>query len=157
MPEISKTYKLPKAVLAFHLFRITIVWLLGVVPVWLLSHDWKATLSLAVILLIMGVVVFFVAYLEYYYFSIEVGVDSFTIKSGIIVKNIKTIAFKSIQSVDVSYDPIIRAFDLVLVKVWSSSPQQFNINNGESNNRPEFSFYMSKEEAEALKQEVARQ
>jgi|GEM_PF-1759440 len=155
MSDTIKSYKLPKAVLAFHLFRVVSIWLLGVVPTWLLSHDLSVTLFLAVILFILGAIIFFIAYLDYHYFSIEIGVDSLTIKSGIIVKNIKTIAFKAIQSVDVSYDPVIQVFDLVLVKVWSSSPQQFHINDGDSTNRPELAFYMSKAEAEALKQEVA--
>ena len=156
MPEELKSYKLPKEVLAFHLFRVSLIWLVGVLPTWFLSRDWKLTLTLALILFILGSIIFFISYLEYYYFSIEVGADSLTVKSGIIIKNIKTIAFRSIQSVDVSYDPIIQAFSLVLVKVWTSSPQQLNLQAGESSNRPEFTFYLSREEAEALKQEVAK-
>ncbi|MEI7620721.1 MAG: PH domain-containing protein [Candidatus Falkowbacteria bacterium] len=135
MSETFKSYKLPKSVLAFHLVRIISIWLLGVLPTWFLSRDINLTLFLALILTILGSIIFFVAYLDYYYFSMEVGVDSFTIKSGIIFKNIKTIAFKAIQSVDVSYDPVIQIFDLVVVKVWTSSPQQFNINSGDSSNR----------------------
>jgi membrane protein YdbS with pleckstrin-like domain len=155
MAEIAKTYKLPRTVLAFHLFRVVMIWLVGILPTWWLSRDLKLTLYLALILFILGAIIFFVAYLEYYYFSLTVGVDSLTVKSGVIVKNIKTIAFKSIQSIDVSYDPLIQVFGLVVVRVWSSSPQQFNLNSGDSHNRPDFLFYLTKTEAEALKQEVA--
>lgn len=156
MSENFKSYKLPKSVLVFYLVRIILVWLLGVLPIWFLSRDLGLTLSLALILTILGFIIFFVAYLDYYYFSLDLGIDSFTVKSGIIFKNIRTIAFKAIQSIDVSYDPVIQIFNLVVVKVWTSSPQQFNINSGDSSNRPEFTFYMSQEEAEALKQEVAK-
>ncbi|PJA10328.1 hypothetical protein COX68_00790 [Candidatus Falkowbacteria bacterium CG_4_10_14_0_2_um_filter_41_15] len=155
MAAILKSYKLPRAVLAFHLFQVIILWLVGVLPTWWLSRDLKLTLYLALILFILGAIIFFIAYLEYYYFSLEVGPDSFTVRSGVIVKNMKTIAFKSIQSIDVSYDPLIQVFGLVVVRVWSSSPQQFNLNSGDSRNHPEFSFYLTKAEAEALKQEAA--
>jgi len=155
MAEIVKTYKLPKTVLAFHLGRVIIVWLLGVAPTWWLSRDLKLTLYLALILFILGAIVLFIAYLEYYYFSLELGSDSLTVKSGVIVKSLKTIAFKSIQSVDVSYDPLIQIFGLVIVRVWSSSPQQFNLNSGDSHNRPDLAFYLTKAEAEILKQSVA--
>lgn len=154
MLENIKSYKLPKSVLAFYLFKIIIVFLLGIVPTWFLSHDLKLTLSLALILFILGLIIFFVYYLEYYYFSLEVGSDSFTVRSGVIVKNIKTISFNSIQSIDISYDPLIQVFDLVIVRVWSSSPQQFNLTAGDSRNRPDFAFYMSRIEAENLKQKV---
>jgi len=155
MAEILKSYKLPRAVLAFHLFRVAILWLVGVLPTWWLSRDVKLTLYLALILFILGAVIFFIAYLGYYYFSLEVGADGLTVKSGVIVKNIKTIAFKSIQSIDISYDPLIQVFGLVVVRVWSSSPQQFNLNSGDSHNRPDLAFYLTRAEAEALKQEAA--
>jgi len=155
MSDIIKSYKLPKSVLAFHLIRIIIVWLVGILPTWFLSQDLKLTMSLALILFILGAIIFFVAYLEYYYFTLEIGVDSFTVRSGIIVKNIKTIAFRSIQSLDVRYDPFLQIFALAVVNIWSSSPEQLNVNSGSSNNRPAFSFYMTRFEAEALKQSIA--
>ena len=154
MSEILKFYKLPRTVLTFNLFRVLGVWLVGVVPTWFLSRDLKLTLVLAVILLVFGVIIFFVSYLEYSNFSLELGAKSLTVKSGIIIKKNKTIAFDLIQSLDINYDPLIKIFDLVRVKIWTSSPQQINLNSGESNNQSELYFYLSSEDAEVLKQMI---
>lgn len=156
MAEVLKSYKMPKSVLAFHLVRIGLVFLIGVLPTWFLSHDFKLTGTIALLLGLLGVIVFFILYLEYYYFSIAVESDRFTVRSGIIIKNIKTIAFNSIQTIDVTYDPIIWVFNLVVLRIWTASPEQLNISGGDSASRPVLAFYMSKAEAEAIKDLVAR-
>jgi len=92
------------------------------------------------------------SYLDYINFNVVIGGQNITVNSGIIVKQSKTLNFSSVQTVDIVNNPWLAMFGLNLIRIWSSSPQQLNIQGGTSVNEPEAIFYLTRADAQEFRQ-----
>jgi uncharacterized membrane protein YdbT with pleckstrin-like domain len=92
------------------------------------------------------------SYLDFINFNVVIGEHNLTVNSGIIVKQSKTLNFSSVQTVDIVNNPWLAMFGLNLIRIWSSSPQQLNIQGGTTANAPEAIFYLTRADAQEFKQ-----
>jgi membrane protein YdbS with pleckstrin-like domain len=101
---------------------------------------------------------FFVAFplwvydiLSYNCTSFMVGEEAVTINSGIVFKRSTSIAYKQVQNITTSRGPLAALFGFSKVSIWTASPSQIVIQQGNSDNRPAGSLVLKTENAEALK------
>ena len=72
--------------------------------------------------IVLGLTLFFVivislAFIRYWFFRYQIGVDSILIREGVLKKNQLDIKFKRIQAVNTIQNVIFRPFDLVTVQL----------------------------------------
>jgi uncharacterized protein len=96
----------------------------------------------------------------YLLFSYEVTQTSLTVKSGILFRQYETIPFDRMQVVDNERGPLLMIFGLTMIRMWTSSPDQFNIDtdNGtaSSHAEPDATLIIGKNDAETLKAYMTR-
>ncbi len=103
-----------------------------------------------VIVIIFGLPFYIYITLVYNSRSFVVNDDNITINSGIFVKKSKMIPFKMIQSINRKQGIFAGMFGITTVDIWTSSPSQININDGNTTNRPDGSIILTDEDANWL-------
>ncbi len=89
--------------------------------------------------------------LDYACINFIVSEKTLTINSGILIKKSKSIPFSSIQNIIIKKGIIAMIFGVSRINIWTASPGQIRINNGNSENRPSGSLLIMNEDAEWLK------
>jgi membrane protein YdbS with pleckstrin-like domain len=164
MPELNAPKRQPLAVLWY-----TLIAPLALSVLVLALGLFASTLStigaaLAAAALIAALVAFLLilSYPVLYYvlFSYEVSNSSLTVKSGIIFRQYETIPFDRMQVVDNERGPLLMIFGLTMIRMWTSSPDQFNIDiensTASSHAEPDATLIIGKDDAEALKSYMTR-
>lgn len=103
--------------------------------------------------LFIGIPVFIWFYLQFKAMSFTVGDNKLTINYGIIMKKSKTLLFNSIQTIDVETDALQGSFHVSEVKIWTASPNQFNLRKA-GKEKPDGILYLLSEDAHQLKEMV---
>lgn len=156
MITLNQVYKLPRTILIFNFVRAYIIFFIGILPLLFLGSDLKILLALGGLLFILSTIIYVLLYLDYINFSLVIGEKGITVNSGILIKHSKVISFSSIQTVEYSLNPVSYILGVVLVKIWTGSAGQFNLNGQNNSNYPELSFYITPDEAKWLKEYVAQ-
>jgi membrane protein YdbS with pleckstrin-like domain len=94
--------------------------------------------------------------LDYACISYVVSEKTITINSGILVKRSKSIPFESIQNTTSNRGPMAMIFGISRINIWTASPAQIQIRNGNSENRPSGSLLLRKDDVEWLKEHILK-
>lgn len=92
--------------------------------------------------------------LHYACISYVVKENTITINSGVLIKKSKSIPFANVQDVNTSRGIISMMFGVSKINIWTASPGQIQINNGNSTNKPTGSLTLNKEDATWLQQHI---
>ena len=92
-------------------------------------------------------------YLSIYYSRLIFIVenDKITINSGVIIRRSKSIPFDKVQNVENVGGILLRLFGLSRVNIWTSSPEQIQVNKKETTYRPDGRLELNTPDAEWLK------
>jgi uncharacterized membrane protein YdbT with pleckstrin-like domain len=103
-----------------------------------------------------GLMIFIALWKLLKYACINYFVDdkSLIINSGVFVKRSKYIPFSSIQNITVKKGLILMICGVSQVNIWTSSPSQIQIVNGNSENRPSGLLFLDDVDAEWLKNHI---
>lgn len=148
MIEKSVKNKIPINYFWYAFVKITLLLWLVTIP---FSIAGAGPEAYKVIFWLFGVPILLYLYLSYKNFSYMIDDNKITTYSGILSKRTKTIAFSTIQNIETNSGVISRIFKISGINIWTSSPSQIEIRRGESDNRPDMSFYLSIEDAEKIK------
>ena len=88
--------------------------------------------------------------------NFEVSEKTITINSGILIKKSKSIPFDSVQNINNSRGLVAMIFGVSKINIWTASPGQIHINNGNSENRPSGSLLIARNDAEWLKDYILK-
>jgi uncharacterized membrane protein YdbT with pleckstrin-like domain len=105
------------------------------------------------IFIFIGIPVFIWFCLQFKAMSFTVGDNKLTINYGIVVKKSKTLLFNSIQTIDVETNALQELFHVSEVKIWTASPNQFNLRKA-GKEKPDGTLYLLSEDAHQLKEMV---
>ena len=91
----------------------------------------------------------------------EVNAKKFTVSEneitesgGILFKYSVSVPFIKAQNVVTTANPLMYIFNLERLSAWTSSPSQISIREGQSDNRPDLSLILNKEDAENVKKRI---
>ena len=79
-----------------------------------------------------------------------------TINSGILIKNSKSIPFDSVQNINNSKGLLAMIFGVSKINIWTASPAQIQINNGNSYSNPSASLFLNHNDAEWLRDYILK-
>lgn len=144
MIEKSIKNEMPSSYLWYAFVKISLLLWLITLPFSLTGHGMDA---FRVVFGLFGIPIFIYLYLSYKNFSYIIDDDKITTYTGILSKRTKTISFNTIQNVETDSGIISRIFKIAEINIWTSSPSQIEINRGDSNNKPDISFYLSIEDS----------
>lgn len=154
-------YHQPSKLKGYYLFNIILFCLFASLPLagisyWQNEQPFFQTWGMLAFGLfgVLGIIIYLYLYLEYSFFRFMVSPDGLTINSGIIVKGSRTITLPAIQSIDYTKDPIMAIFGIQQVRVWTSSPQQIEIKDGQTHNVAAATFFIVPEDFEELKKSL---
>lgn len=142
--------KLPAKIKAYWLTQIISVFAVAVALSFTVPFSWMTGLVSGFGLL-LGACAYIYLLLYFHFFSFVVEDKKITINSGIIIKRSKTISFDQIQSVDNVRGILAQVFGLTKTNIWTSSPQQINLQSGQSQNLPDVSIILLREDGDWLK------
>ncbi|NTV22461.1 MAG: PH domain-containing protein [Candidatus Yonathbacteria bacterium] len=89
--------------------------------------------------------------IKYRYVFLTIEKDALIINSGIILKRSMLIPFDTIQNINDIRGPVSSMFNFVKVRIWTASPSQIYIKNGNSNNRPNGVLWLETKDVEDLR------
>jgi uncharacterized membrane protein YdbT with pleckstrin-like domain len=151
MINLNTPNKLPKKVKWCALTKLTLTIFLLSSPFLLFSTVvWFPIFILLIIFLVIPV--FLCLAVFYNLISFIVENDRLTINSGVFTKRSKSITFDKIQNITNVGNIVDRIFGLSWIKIWTASPSQINIRNGDSQNKPDMVLWLNKDDSEWLKQ-----
>jgi len=94
--------------------------------------------------------------LDYACISYVISEHMITINSGILIKRSKSIPFAGVQNINNSRDPISMIFGISKINIWTASPSQIQINNGNSENAPSGLLLLRDDDAVWLKDYILK-
>jgi len=89
--------------------------------------------------------------LKYHVINFVVNEDKITINKGIVIKRSSSISFDKVQNVETTRRILDTPFKLLLVKIWTASPEQINIKIRKSKHKSAGELLILKEDAKWLK------
>ena len=150
MNEISlgvKT-KLPKKYLWFAFSKMLLMFILISFP-FSFIHLWLGIFWS--MLIIGGIPIMIIILLNFKNTSFVLEKGKITIYWGIITKKSSTIPFNNIQNVETTSGLLARMFGIAKVSIWTASPSQIEVHEGESENKPNQFLFLETKNAEFLK------
>ncbi|OGG65226.1 hypothetical protein A2929_01565 [Candidatus Kaiserbacteria bacterium RIFCSPLOWO2_01_FULL_45_25] len=148
MPALNTLNNLPNNLKWYALIKLLLILLLISIP-FTFAGEWLNFYWSAFILFILPIWIYLV--LSYKFTSFIVSDKTLTINSGILFKRSISISFDQIQNTDSSRGPLSSAFGISRLKIWTASPSQLRINQGNSNNKPDGLLWLLTTESIALK------
>lgn len=104
-----------------------------------------------VIIISVGIPLAIYRWLVFRNFFFYIEDNKLTIFSGIIIKSSKTIAFNMIQNFETKSGLVANIFGLTTISIWTGSPSQIQVVNGNSRNNADIYFYIKKSDLEQIK------
>lgn len=148
MPPLNSRQYLSSKLQWYVLVKMLLV-LLIVSPLIPSSGVWFQTFLSLFLGIVLPIWIYLV--ISYRFISYAVGERSITINSGILFKRSRTISFSNIQNSDSSRGPLSSIFGLSRLKIWTASPSQIRIREGNSKNIPEGQIWLETQTADSIK------
>lgn len=104
---------------------------------------------------IFGLPFFIFISLTYNSWSFLVDENNIIINYGILVKKSKMIPFDKIQSINRRQGILMGFFNITNIDIWTSSPNQFDIQDGKSSNKPDGNIVLTNEDADWLQRFIS--
>ena len=123
MINLNQTIGLPVSSLLYRYLRLILFIILFTLPIALRGFEaWLQ--ACASILIFIGVPIAFCYSLSYLNVSFIVEEDKITINKGVIFKKSKTIAYRSIQNINILKGPLQGLAGISSINIWTASPGQ---------------------------------
>lgn len=105
-----------------------------------------------VVIIFLGIPFSAIGVWVYNSFSFLLKESDISIYSGIIIKRTKMIPLNTIQSIDCKQGILMRILKIKKLNIWTSSPSQININQGNTINTPDCTLFLSNEDSVLLQE-----
>jgi len=99
------------------------------------------------LVLFLSFLLLLTSFLSYRFISFIIEEGKITKRSGIFIKNSKTVYFKNIQNIETKSGPLMKLFHIVEFKIWTASPGQKDKNQKE---RPDIALGLLTESVDWL-------
>jgi len=147
--DFSELTRVPRKVIFYYLTIIVLSFGILTFPTVLLHHWADFFWSLFIII---GIPVWIYLSLEVLAIRFELSQDKIDVSKGILSRRSTSVPFYNAQSVTTGAGPILGLFKLKKFAIWTSSPSQMVIRDGESENRPDIFLILNRTDAERIRE-----
>ena len=151
MLPLNVPLKLPGALKWYALVKVALIFFLVTSPLLLISNKSMWFNVYLLLMLFIGLPLWIYDVLSYRATSVTVGENVLTINAGIIFKRSTAIAYNQVQSATANKGPLASLFGISRLNVWTASPSQIVIQDGNSANRPIGALWLQSANSEWLK------
>ncbi|MDF1496972.1 MAG: PH domain-containing protein [Patescibacteria group bacterium] len=151
MINLNQTIGLPISSLLYRYLRLIFFILLFTSPIILSGlYEWLQTF--ASILIFIGIPIAICYAISHFNISYNVEEDKITINKGILFKKSKTIAYHSIQNINILKGPLQSLAGISSINIWTASPgQQLGHHNHDTPGKADGSLLLNTTDANWLR------